>query len=178
MTDTDQTSNERSEPRQSEQRAVRENPAGAIDIIRRQQSEIERLRESLEANITVSKLRDAKVQRLRGVLERVLESVLGEELRMNDTNAKEAATTDQRFYRVEEQGRAPDECQCANCKLWTVVYEDSEPTEIGTAYQGDAGKEAAEDLCDLMNMAFDAGKEAAKREEDEARKERLAERWS
>jgi len=64
------------------------------------------------------------------------------------------------FYRVEEQGRPPDECQCANCKLWTVVYDDDgEPTEIGTSYQGDDGKEAAEDVCGLMNMAFDLGRE-------------------
>lgn len=99
---------------------------------------------------------------------------------MNGEHTKpvELPSEDQQFYRVEEQGRPPDECQCVNCKLWTVVYDDGEPTEIGTAYQGDAGKEAAEDVCDLMNMAFDAGKEAAKRGEDEARKERLAERWS
>lgn len=70
---------------------------------------------------------------------------------------------DESFYRVEEQGRPPDECQCANCKLWTVVFDDGEPTEIGTAYHGDHGKEAAEDLCDLMNMAFDAGRELISR---------------
>lgn len=65
------------------------------------------------------------------------------------------------FYRVEEQERPPDECQCAECKLWTVVYDDGEPTEIGGAYQGKDGKEAVEDICDLMNMAFDAGRKSA-----------------
>lgn len=59
------------------------------------------------------------------------------------------------FFRVEEQERDPGACQCPGCKLWTVAYEDGEPTEIGTAYQGGAGKEAAEDVCDLMNMAYD-----------------------
>lgn len=74
----------------------------------------------------------------------------------------EQTKEDVTFYRVEEQGRPPDECQCANCKLWTVTYDDG-LTEIGTAYQGDLGKEAAEDVCDLMNMAFDAGRESARR---------------
>lgn len=80
----------------------------------------------------------------------------------------ELPSEDQQFYRVEEQGRPPDECQCANCKLWTVVFDDGEPTEIGTAYQGDAGKEAAEDVCDLMNMAYDAGREKGFNEGREA----------
>jgi hypothetical protein len=84
------------------------------------------------------------------------------------SNAPSLPTTDPRFYRVEEQGRPPDECQCANCKLWTVVYDDGEPTEIGTAYQGDAGKEAAEDICDLMNMAYDDGREKGFNEGREA----------
>lgn len=63
------------------------------------------------------------------------------------------------FYRVEEQARAETECKCPACVLWTVVYDDGEPTEIGTSWQGEAGKEAAQDICDLMNMAFDAGSE-------------------
>lgn len=88
-------------------------------------------------------------------------------------------TENQQFYRVEEQARPPDECKYSNCVLWTVVWgEGNDAVEIGTAYQGEAGKEAAEDICDLMNMAYDAGKEAKEREESEARKERLAERWS
>lgn len=63
------------------------------------------------------------------------------------------------YYRVEEQGRPPDECPCVCCKLWTVVYDDGEPTEIGTSWQGEDGQEMAQDVCDLMNMAFDAGAE-------------------
>ncbi len=35
-----------------------------------------------------------------------------------------------------------------------------EPVEIGQAWQGDDGKEVAEDICDLMNMAYNAGLEA------------------
>lgn len=87
-------------------------------------------------------------------------------------------TTPEDFYRVELTATGQPECQCENCQLWTVVYDDGEPTEIGTSWQGADGKEAAQDVCDLMNMAFDAGKEAHKREEDTLRKERLAERWS
>lgn len=68
-------------------------------------------------------------------------------------------TTDSNYYRVEESPRAADACQCENCKLWTVAYDDGEPTEIGTSWQGEAGREAAGDICDLMNMAFDAGLE-------------------
>lgn len=63
------------------------------------------------------------------------------------------------FYRVEEQIRSESECKCPGCVLWTIVFDDPEPTEIGTAWQGDEGKEVAEDICDLMNMAFDAGRE-------------------
>lgn len=64
------------------------------------------------------------------------------------------------FYRVEEQERSDTQCRCPECLMWTVVYNDGEPTEIGTSWQGEAGKEAAEDVCDLMNMAFDAGRES------------------
>jgi len=63
------------------------------------------------------------------------------------------------FYRVEEQLRSEAECKCPNCVMWTVLYDDGEPIDIGTAWQGDDGKEAADDICDLMNMAFDAGRE-------------------
>lgn len=69
-------------------------------------------------------------------------------------------STDQQFYRVEEVIRSKAECECPACVLWTVVYDsDGQPTEIGTSWQGDDGKEAAEDVCDLMNMAFAAGRE-------------------
>ena len=64
------------------------------------------------------------------------------------------------FYRVEEQLRSEAECKCSNCVMWTVVYDDrGEPTEIGTSWQGDDGREAAENVCDLMNMAYARGME-------------------
>jgi len=62
------------------------------------------------------------------------------------------------FYRVERAATQP-ECQCANCVLWTVVYDDQEPTEIGTSFEGELGLESAEETRDLMNMAFEAGQE-------------------
>ena len=61
------------------------------------------------------------------------------------------------FYRVEQQLRPEAGCKCDQCAVWTIVFDDPDPTEIGTAWQGDDGKEAAEDICDLMNMAYDAG---------------------
>lgn len=62
------------------------------------------------------------------------------------------------FYRVENAGD-PSECgHCHQaCDMWTIVFEhEGEPTEIGSAW-GD--KEMVEAICDLMNMAFDAGRE-------------------
>jgi hypothetical protein len=73
---------------------------------------------------------------------------------------KEAPTTDQQFYRVELSATGQPTCQCDNCQLWTIAYEDSEPTEIGTSWQGADGKEVAQDICDLMNMAYDRGRES------------------
>lgn len=65
------------------------------------------------------------------------------------------------YYKVEEQARDPRECTCGNCVMWTVTYqENGESIEIGTAWQGAEGQEAADDVCDLMNMAYDAGTEA------------------
>lgn len=65
------------------------------------------------------------------------------------------------FYRVEAEPLSIDDCECPRCQQWTVVYDSPRdgPTAIGTSWQGDEGKEAAEDVCDLMNMAFDAGRE-------------------
>ena len=65
-------------------------------------------------------------------------------------------------YRVEKSGNQP-RCQCANCVIWTVVCDslgESELTEIGTSWEGAQGKEAAEDVRDLMNMAYAAGRES------------------
>lgn len=69
---------------------------------------------------------------------------------------------DQQFYRVEEVIRSKSDCACPACVMWTVVCdEDGEPTEICTSWQGEEGKETAEDICDLMNMAFARGIEEA-----------------
>jgi hypothetical protein len=62
------------------------------------------------------------------------------------------------FYRVE---LTDDKGECGHCRqaceMWTIVFEsDGEPTEVGQSW-GD--KEMAHDVCDLMNMAFDAGLE-------------------
>ena len=62
------------------------------------------------------------------------------------------------FYRVEKSGNGNGGCQCERCEMWTVVFNDGELTEIGTSWQGVEGREAADDVCDLMNMAFDAGR--------------------
>ncbi len=57
-------------------------------------------------------------------------------------------------YRVEDCGD-PGECNhCGQaCEMWTIVYDDEngEPTEIGQSW---GHKETAEDICDLMNMAY------------------------
>lgn len=63
------------------------------------------------------------------------------------------------FYRVESTGD-PGECMhCQQaCEMWTIVFDnDGEPTEVGESW---GHKETAEDICDLMNMAYDAGREA------------------
>jgi len=75
---------------------------------------------------------------------------------------------EEQFYRVEEVIRSKAECECPACALWTIVYDDGEPTEIGTSWQGDEGKELAEDICALMNMAFDRGAESTLEQVDDA----------
>lgn len=65
------------------------------------------------------------------------------------------------FYRVEEVIRSAADCPCAACQEWTIVYEDPDLTEIGSSWKGEAGREVAEDICDLMNMAFETGQEHA-----------------
>lgn len=74
---------------------------------------------------------------------------------------------DEQFYRVEECIRSAADCQCDACKQWTIVYDDGEPTEIGTSWQGSEGKELAEDICELMNMAFDRGAESTLEQVDD-----------
>jgi hypothetical protein len=67
------------------------------------------------------------------------------------------------FYHVEEQAGHDGCSHCGRGTLWTIVYTDNkgESVEMGTAWEGDDGKETADDICDLMNMAFDAGREHA-----------------
>lgn len=73
---------------------------------------------------------------------------------MND-----ALTPEKRaFYRVEEVILPAGNCTCPNCLQWTIVFDESgAPLEIGSSWQGDDGKEKAEDICDLMNDAYDLG---------------------
>jgi hypothetical protein len=63
-------------------------------------------------------------------------------------------------YRVER--RTGDNSGCAHCGhdlQWTVVSgQGDDAIEIGTSW-GD--KELADDVCELMNMAFAAGQEQA-----------------
>ena len=63
------------------------------------------------------------------------------------------------FYRVAAGG-SDNDCKCQACVFWTIVFvEKGEEIEIGQSWQGVLGKNTAEDICDLMNMAFDAGQE-------------------
>jgi hypothetical protein len=80
----------------------------------------------------------------------------------------ESKTDEDQFYRVEAMIRLRDECECPACTMWTVVYDDGEPTEIATSWKGDDGKEMAEDVCDLMNMAFARGAESTLEQVDDS----------
>lgn len=68
---------------------------------------------------------------------------------------------DNSYYQVK---MAAGEDGCAHCgagKMWAIVYVEhgqTEETEIGQTF-GDHG--LAEDICDLMNMAYEAGLEVA-----------------
>jgi hypothetical protein len=59
-------------------------------------------------------------------------------------------------FRIAKWSGAPAPCvTCGNGTMWTVVFgEGDELTEIGQAW-GDY--ELVEDICDLMNDAFEAG---------------------
>jgi hypothetical protein len=74
---------------------------------------------------------------------------------------------EEQFYRVEEVIRSAAECQCPACVQWTIVYDDGQPTEIGTSWQGDEGHELADNVCDLMNMAFARGAESTLEQVDD-----------
>lgn len=70
------------------------------------------------------------------------------------------------FYSVEPSGNEGGCEHCGHGQYWTIVYHDNgEPIEIGTAWQD---RETADDICDLMNMAFDAGGERRAAHEPEA----------
>lgn len=65
------------------------------------------------------------------------------------------------FCRVEEQARDGG-CACSECVMWTIVYDDEgEPTEIGQAWRGRDGQEVAQDICNLMNLAYERGQQSA-----------------
>jgi hypothetical protein len=78
-----------------------------------------------------------------------------------DAEKLEVETEFKCHYRVDPQAGNEGCDRCHAGTFWTIVYREkgsTEDTEIGTAW-GD--KELAEDICDLMNMAYEAGKEAA-----------------
>lgn len=60
------------------------------------------------------------------------------------------------YYRVVASD--PGCPHCHNGQYWTVVYVDTDgqTVAIGTDW---ADQETAEDVCDLMNMAYEAGTE-------------------
>jgi len=75
--------------------------------------------------------------------------------------------TDEQFYRVQLSANHAACTQCGHGSYYTIVYKDNgEEIEIGTAW-GD--EELAEDICDLMNMAYDAGVESASVDEGDPR---------
>ena len=62
------------------------------------------------------------------------------------------------FYRVALADGGGGCNACGHGQYWSVVWGAGEDEcQIGTSW-GD--KEVAEDICDLMNMAFEAGKES------------------
>jgi hypothetical protein len=75
---------------------------------------------------------------------------------------------EEQFYRVALSANHSACTQCGHGSYYTVVYTDrfGEEVEIGTSW-GDS--EVAEDVCDLMNMAFDAGVESERSLENEVK---------
>lgn len=69
-------------------------------------------------------------------------------------------TNELQFYEITPSG---DGCNhCADGQYWTICSKkpSGEYIEIGTSWQGPEGKETAQDVCDLMNMAYEAGRES------------------
>jgi hypothetical protein len=74
--------------------------------------------------------------------------------------AEEETLAGSGYYRVK-MAAGEDGCEhCGAGKMWAIVYiehGDTEETEVGQTF-GDRG--LADDICDLMNMAYEAGLEA------------------
>ena len=67
-------------------------------------------------------------------------------------------------YRVEPSANHTGVCPCGHDTRWTITWQESwqeERTEASQAWGGLAGKALAEDICVLMNMAFEHGAETA-----------------
>lgn len=63
------------------------------------------------------------------------------------------------FYRVDLDDGEKGCSACGHGQYWTVVHgAEGDECQIGTSY---ADRETAEDVCDLMNMAYEAGRESA-----------------
>jgi hypothetical protein len=63
------------------------------------------------------------------------------------------------YYRVKMAAGGEGCAHCGAGKMWAIVYVehgDTEETEVGQQF-GD--HELATDICDLMNMAYEAGLE-------------------
>jgi hypothetical protein len=74
----------------------------------------------------------------------------------------EPVFTDYKCYYNVEMAAGEDGCaHCGAGKMWAIVYVEhgqTEKTEIGQTF-GD--RELADDICDLMNMAYESGLELA-----------------
>lgn len=70
----------------------------------------------------------------------------------------EQPSSNQSFYRVDVAVGKEGCLYCGHDAYYTITYEDEgERVEIGTSW---SDQECAQDICDLMNMAYDAGREA------------------
>lgn len=60
------------------------------------------------------------------------------------------------FYRVEASGK-PDCTHCGAGQMWTVCWTDAsgEDCQISSDY---SDQDLVEDLCTLMNMAYETGR--------------------
>lgn len=65
-------------------------------------------------------------------------------------------SSEKQFYRVVIDENTATCRHCGNGRHWSVAYtdDDSEEVMIGTSW-GD--EETTQDICDLMNMAYDKG---------------------